>query len=85
MEAVRGIDLEVAEGECFGVLGPNGAGKTTLIEIMEGLLPLTPLIDALRAVMQEGTTLASLGVEASTCLAWGIVTFALSLRWFRWS
>jgi ABC-2 type transport system ATP-binding protein len=41
VEALRGIDLEVAEGECFGVLGPNGAGKTTAIEIMEGLLPPT--------------------------------------------
>jgi ABC-2 type transport system ATP-binding protein len=41
VEALRGIDLEVVEGECFGVLGPNGAGKTTAIEIMEGLLPPT--------------------------------------------
>jgi len=41
VEAVRGIDLEVLEGECFGVLGPNGAGKTTTIEILEGLLPPT--------------------------------------------
>ena len=41
VEAVRGIDLEVEEGECFGVLGPNGAGKTTTIEILEGLLPAT--------------------------------------------
>jgi ABC-2 type transport system ATP-binding protein len=36
--AVDGLDLEVAEGECFGLLGPNGAGKTTTIEILEGLL-----------------------------------------------
>jgi ABC-2 type transport system ATP-binding protein len=41
VEAVRGLDLEVAEGECFGLLGPNGAGKTTTIEIMEGLLAPT--------------------------------------------
>ncbi len=35
-EAVRGIDLEVAEGEVFAFLGPNGAGKTTTVEILEG-------------------------------------------------
>ena len=41
VEAVRGIDFEVAVGECYGVLGPNGAGKTTTIEILEGLLAAT--------------------------------------------
>ncbi|MCP4189152.1 MAG: ABC transporter ATP-binding protein [Planctomycetaceae bacterium] len=41
VEAVRGLDLRVEQGECFGVLGPNGAGKTTTIEILEGLLPAT--------------------------------------------
>ena len=39
VQAVDGIDLEVAKGECFGLLGPNGAGKTTTIEICEGLMP----------------------------------------------
>ena len=37
VEAVRGLDLEVGMGECFGILGPNGAGKTTTLEILEGL------------------------------------------------
>jgi ABC-2 type transport system ATP-binding protein len=37
VQAVDGVDLEVASGECFGLLGPNGAGKTTTIEICEGL------------------------------------------------
>jgi len=41
VQAVRGLDLEVYEGECFGLLGPNGAGKTTTIEILEGLLEPT--------------------------------------------
>ena len=36
IEAVRGIDLEVAAGEVFAFLGPNGAGKTTTVEILEG-------------------------------------------------
>jgi ABC-2 type transport system ATP-binding protein len=36
LEAVRGIDFEVARGEVFGLLGPNGAGKTTTVEILEG-------------------------------------------------
>src|SRR5438132_11598490 len=41
VEALRGIELEIREGECFGLLGPNGAGKTTAIEILEGLLKPT--------------------------------------------
>ena len=41
VEAVRGIDLQVEQGTCFGVLGPNGAGKTTTIEICEGLQTAT--------------------------------------------
>jgi ABC-2 type transport system ATP-binding protein len=36
VQAVRGIDLEVAHGEIFAFLGPNGAGKTTTVEILEG-------------------------------------------------
>ena len=36
VEAVRGLDLEVAHGEIFAFLGPNGAGKTTTVEILEG-------------------------------------------------
>jgi ABC-2 type transport system ATP-binding protein len=36
--ALRGIDLEVAEGDFFALLGPNGAGKTTVIGIITALV-----------------------------------------------
>ncbi|GAA1404346.1 daunorubicin resistance protein DrrA family ABC transporter ATP-binding protein [Catellatospora coxensis] len=38
VEAVRGVDLSVAEGEIFGFLGPNGAGKTTTLRMLATLL-----------------------------------------------
>lgn len=37
LQALRGVSLEVQQGEFFGLLGPNGAGKSTLINIMAGL------------------------------------------------
>ncbi|MGQ9536780.1 MAG: ABC transporter ATP-binding protein [Actinomycetota bacterium] len=37
VRAVDGVDLEVEEGEIFGILGPNGAGKTTTLEMIETL------------------------------------------------
>src|SRR5919108_229233 len=37
-EALRGVDLEVQEGELLGLLGPNGAGKSTLVKIACGLV-----------------------------------------------
>jgi ABC-2 type transport system ATP-binding protein len=37
-EALRGVDVEVAEGELVGLLGPNGAGKSTLVKIACGLV-----------------------------------------------
>ena len=39
--AVAGVDLEIAEGEIFGLVGPNGAGKTTTLRILATLLEPT--------------------------------------------
>jgi ABC-2 type transport system ATP-binding protein len=41
VEALRGIDLHVGEGDFFGLLGPNGAGKTTAIGIVTSLVRKT--------------------------------------------
>src|SRR5262245_21572466 len=41
LNAVDGLDLEIAHGEIFALLGPNGAGKTTTVEILEGHRPRT--------------------------------------------
>jgi len=38
IEAVRGVDLDVSEGEIFGFLGPNGAGKTTTLRMLATLI-----------------------------------------------
>ena len=38
VDAVRGVDLTVGEGEIFGFLGPNGAGKTTTLRILATIL-----------------------------------------------
>jgi ABC-2 type transport system ATP-binding protein len=41
VQALKGIDLEVEQGDFFALLGPNGAGKTTLIGIMTSLVTKT--------------------------------------------
>src|ERR1044072_3042720 len=38
VHAVKGVDLDVAEGEVVGFLGPNGAGKTTTLRMLVTLL-----------------------------------------------
>jgi lipooligosaccharide transport system ATP-binding protein len=65
VEAVRGIDFEVARGEVFGLLGPNGAGKTSTMRMIACVSP--PTAGTLRVlgmdVRTEGSAIrARLGV-----------------------
>ena len=39
VEAIRGVNLSIAQGEVFGLIGHNGAGKSTLFKLMLGLVP----------------------------------------------
>jgi ABC-2 type transport system ATP-binding protein len=77
VEAVRGIDLELQQGEIVAFLGPNGAGKTTTIDMLLGLsLPTTGHVSVLgleprqaiarglvSAVMQTGGLIKDLSVR----------------------
>jgi ABC-type polysaccharide/polyol phosphate export permease len=48
------------------------------------VLPLTSLVNSLRAVMLEGTSLVGLWPQLAALTAWAVVTFAVALLWFRW-
>jgi ABC-type multidrug transport system permease subunit len=48
------------------------------------LLPLTPMNDGLRAIMLDGAGLAAILPDMGVILGWGVVSFALALRLFRW-
>jgi ABC-2 type transport system permease protein len=47
-------------------------------------LPLTALNDALRAIINDGETITNLGRPVVVLGAWGVLTFGVALRAFRW-
>jgi ABC-type polysaccharide/polyol phosphate export permease len=47
-------------------------------------LPLTAVVDSLRAIMLEGASLAAVAPEIAIAGAWTVITFAVALRIFRW-
>jgi hypothetical protein len=48
------------------------------------LLPLTALNDGLRAIMLDGTSLLALGPQVLILGVWGLIPFAIALRYFKW-
>ena len=64
-EALRGVSLEISQGEFYGLLGPNGAGKSTLIHCTTGLA--TPTGGSIRvfghdAIEHYGEARAAVGL-----------------------
>jgi len=60
--AVKGLTLQVSQGEVFGFLGPNGAGKTTSMKMLLGLVtPTSGRASLLGAPIRDRQTLARVG------------------------
>lgn len=55
VDALKGLNLEIAQGEVFGFLGPNGAGKSTAIKLVLGLLKPTSGISRIMGVDSSQT------------------------------
>jgi ABC-type multidrug transport system permease subunit len=68
---------------CSGVFF-SSANFPDVVQPVIRALPLTALNDALRAVMIDGEPLASAGGMLAIVAAWGLVSFAIALRIFRW-
>ena len=63
VEALRGVSLEVAEGEFVALMGPSGSGKSTLLQLLGGLDQPTS-----GDVILQGETISALPDEAATRL-----------------
>ncbi len=68
IQALNGIELDVAEGEFFALLGPNGAGKTTAIGI------ITSLVNKTSGEVRIYSAIASIRIRRLLKRAW---------EWFR--
>src|SRR5512139_3893352 len=75
LTAVKGLSLEVYEGEIFGFLGPNGAGKTTSINMMCGLArPDGGRVLVSGALLNGDGARLMIGVCPQNIVLWGQLT-----------
>lgn len=86
-EIIKGITLDMAEGEILGILGPNGAGKTTTLQMLLGIL--TPTSGSIKVLgkdlaLHKSEILESMNFSSTyTDLPWRI-TVAENLTWTSW-
>ncbi len=76
LQALRGVDLHIDEGEILGLIGPNGAGKTTFFNVITGLTPATG-----GATFWRGADISRLAVEERARL--GIIRTFQQARAFQ--
>jgi heme exporter protein A len=82
---LRGLDLEVAPGECLALIGPNGAGKTTLLRILAALAKPTAgvvRVAGLPLPAAAGVVRRRLGVVAHQTLLYGDLTAGENLQFY---
>jgi len=69
---------------CSGVFFSSERFPEVVLPLIRAL-PLTALIDALRAIVLEGSSFAAQGARLAVVGAWGLVSFVVGLRLFRWT
>ena len=75
VRAVDGLDLEVRQGEIFGLIGPNGSGKSTTVNLICGVFPVTT-----GEIRFEGRNITR--APPHVCLAAGIARTFQNIRLF---
>jgi ABC-2 type transport system permease protein len=94
LTACRAQKIESASGLMNLVMMPmwifsgvffSGERFPAVVQPLIKALPLTALNDALRATILEGSSLASQGPRILVMAVWAAISFALALRWFRWT
>jgi len=84
VHALRGIDLDVAPGELYGIIGPDGAGKTTTMRLLAGLL--RPTNGQVRVLGQDplggGPVREELGLMPQEYSLYRDLSIAENLRFF---
>ena len=92
--AMRAQTIETVMGLMNAVMMPMWIGSGIFFSIERfpeavqpflHALPLTPLLAALRQVMLEGAGWTAVAPQAALIVGWTIASFAVALRWFRWT